>query len=313
MKTSAMKIKQIVFAAGILALAATLPGTALAGLFQPGEILLNEYSSSSVQRYSATGTLLQTFTGTGTFWAGAALTPDGNLVTAYRVPSAGIDIFSPAGTQLASFAVAGIGTVNDVSVFPDGTLALCVGNDNTVQFWSQTGVLGTTVVLPGVNIPGGSTVGSDGILYLAGSGSNNLARVSAGGVSLGNVSLSFAPGDLVMNPVDGTLWVSAARTGLVEHITTTGTVLGSFATGLSGTFNGIGLAPDDNSLYVTSTGSTVVKHFDLSGGLLGSFALTSPKNPFYLTVVPNPVPEPATLAVGLLCLGVGMARRRRSV
>ena len=164
--------------------------------------------------------------------------------------------------------------------------------------------------LPGITTPFGSTVGSDGILYVAGLTSNNLARVSSGGVSLGNVSLGFAPGDLVMNPVDGTLWVSGRDNNLVEHITITGTVLGSFATGFSGLFDGIGLAPDDNSLYVTSEGSTVVKHFDLSGNLLNSFALTSPNTPVFLTVVPAPEPASAALlGLGTLLLA---ARRRRS-
>ena len=280
------------------------------GPFLPGEILVNEYSGNSVQRYSATGTLLQTFTGPGTLWSGVALTPDGNLVAGHRGPSAGIEIFSPAGTQLASFAVTGVGNINDVSVFPNGTLAVSDFTNKIVQFWSQAGAQGPTVALPGVPKPQGSTVGSDGILYVAGYTTNNLARVSAGGVSLGNVSLTFQPGDLVMNPMDGTLWVSGFDNDRAYHITTTGTLLGSFPTGLTGHFGGIGLAPDDNSLYVTSDGSTVVKHFDLSGGLLGSFALTSPNLPFFMTVVPAPEPTSAAL-LGLGALWLA-ARRRRS-
>lgn len=196
-----------------------------------------------------------------------------------------------------------------MSVFPDGTLALCDFSNNTVQFWSQAGVQGPTVALPGIINPYGSTVGSDGILYVAGGSSNNLARVSAGGVSLGNVSLPFAPGDLVMNPVDGTLWVSGVLNQQVEHITTTGTVLGIFPSGFINGLLGIGLAPDDNSLYVTSTQGTVVKHLGLTGNPLGSFALTSPNSPFFMTVVPTPEPGSAVLLCGGLALPT--ARRRR--
>src|SRR5450432_3432941 len=80
---------------------------AVLGPFQPGEILVNNLLSSNVQRYSSTGVLEQTYTGTGTDWEGASLTPDGNLVTSYRLKngkvSPGIDIFNPAGTQIASF------------------------------------------------------------------------------------------------------------------------------------------------------------------------------------------------------------------
>ena len=217
-----MKTKHLL--TGLLALTLTFGADqpVLAGPFLPGEILVNERDGNSVQRYSATGTLLQTFTGTGTNWSGAALTPGGNLVAAYRTPTNGLDIFSPDGTQLTSFAAPGAGIASDVSVFPDGTLALGTFSGDSVQFWSQAGVQGITVPLPASTFPFGSTVGSDGILYVAGFGNNTLARVSAGGVSLGSVSLTFEPGDLVMNPLDGTLWVSGASNARVEHITTTG-------------------------------------------------------------------------------------------
>lgn len=281
--------------------------SAIAGPFLPGEILVNEINGNSIQRYSAGGTLLQTITGTNTFWEGAALTPDGNLVTNFGTPSQGINIFNPNGTLITSFPVTTSGKGSaDVSVFPNGTLALCDSNNNGVQFRSQTGTLLNTVFV-GSSV--GSTVGSDGILYVTSRVGGALFRISAGGVSLGTVSLSFVAGDLVMNPADGTLWVAGKNDLLVHHIQTDGTVLGSFATGLSGTFLGIGLAPDDNSLYVTATSSTDVKHFDLSGNLLDSFALTSPNTVGYITVVPTPEPGSATLLLGGLTIIA--ARRRR--
>ena len=284
-----------------------------AAAFAPGEILVTELGTSSIQRYSVGGTLVQTFTGTGTTWEAAALTPDGNLVTTFRSPSPGLNIFSPTGSQLASFVPPnGEYILTDVSVFADGTLA-ANRSSGGVQFWNQTGVLLKTVSLPGISFAFGSTVGSDGILYVADPQTNNLARVSASGVLLGNVSLSFSPGDLVMNPKDGTLWVSGRSNDRVEHIKTDGTDLGSFATGLSGNFDGIGLAPDNNSLYLTSIASRVVEHRSLNGNLLGSFALFSPSTPVFLTVVPAATPEPSSAALLLGGLALLAARRRRTL
>ena len=56
----------------------------------PGDILVNEYSTSaagnSIQEYSPSGTLVQTFSdgGNTTNWSGASLTPDGKVVTSIR-------------------------------------------------------------------------------------------------------------------------------------------------------------------------------------------------------------------------------------
>jgi MYXO-CTERM domain-containing protein len=136
-----------------------------------------------------------------------------------------------------------------------------------------------------------------------------LAKVSQAGAFLGTIGLGFAPGDLVMNPVDGTLWVSDWSNDLVEHITTTGAGLGSFSTGLSGGFAGIGLAPDGNSLYVATGDSTVIRQFDLNGNQLGDFNISSPSIPWLLTVVP--APEPSTGGLALLGLGLLISRRKR--
>ena len=260
---------------------------ARAQAFQPGEILLNNFLGSNVQRYSAAGTLIQTYTGTGAFWEGASLTPGGDMVTTFRNPNGGIDIFNPSGTQVGSFAAAVNAFPGDVSVFANGMLALNDQDHNTVQLFSQSGTLLSTVSLPGVIDPVGSTVGTDNILYVAGKNSNNLARVSQTGTFLGTISLGFSPGDLVMSPADGTLWVSGHSNGLVEHITTAGTVLGSFSTGLTGSFNGLGIAPDGNSLYVTTESSSVIRHFGLDGIQLGDFTIASPNQPLFLTVAPG--------------------------
>ena len=307
-----MKTKHLL-ATGLLALTLTFVADqpVLAAAFVPGEILIPDYGHS-VWGYSADGTLLQTYTSTGSAVSQTALTPEGNLVTGFLVPGHyGLNITNPNGTVITSFAATGVQVNGDVSVFPDGTLALVDQFSNNVQFRSPTGVLLQTVSLPGLANAYGTTVGADGLLYVTAIDSRNMARVNAAGTWLGNISLGFQPGDVVMNPRDGTLWFSGYGNGQVMHSRTDGTLLGSFPTGFITAFSGIGLAPDNNSVFVAALNGPV-KHFDLSGHLLGSFPLPGPNGgSVFLTVVPNPTPEPGCAAL----LGLGallLAARRRA-
>ena len=295
-------------------------GPSRAAAFVPGEILVVQENNNSVQRYSATGTLLQTYfgLGPGPIVIGAALTPDGNLLIASGpTNSSSAVIYSPGGAQITSFPLTGNVNAGDVSVLPNGTFAVSDGLGNAVRFWNQAGTLLRSVTLntgPSFNqliAPNGSTVGSDGSLYVLGFNSFNVARFDSGGNVLSLFPLGFRPGDLVMSPLDGTLWVTGTEDTLVHHFTTGGIDLGSFASGMGPGFDGIALAADNNSLYVASQNNTVVKHFALNGSLLGSFNVINPAGVKYLTVVPNaaPTPEPgrATLLLGGLAL---LATRR---
>jgi DNA-binding beta-propeller fold protein YncE len=283
--------------------------------FVPGDLLVDEFGGSTVQRYRPDGALTQTFTGTGSRWEGASITPTGNLVTTFRSPSSGVDIFNPSGTQIASFGIATSGAPGAVSVFADGLLAI---NDQSgaIQEYRQDGTFVRTVKLADVNTPFGSTVGSDNVLYVAGAGSDVIGRVTEAGQVLSSIPLNFTPGDLV-RAADGTFYVSGRSDDLVHHISATGLDLNDFSIGLGGAFDGIALAADGRSLYVTTESSTVVKQFDLTGkALAGGFTLDSPDTPLFLTVVPAAaVPEPSSVvlvAVGLGVGGLGAARRWRA-
>ena len=173
---------------GVLAVAAF---DALAQVFQPGEILVNNFGNATnptapnVQRYSLAGGLVQTYTstapgtGSGTVWRGAALTPDGNLATTYASPNdtttPGVNIFRPDGSLLITFPTPGVGG--------DGTTPGPPGRERVrrrhpgdhqperprgrvlqpVRVLLRQVPLGTSV-----NIPLGSTVGGDNVLYMTG-------------------------------------------------------------------------------------------------------------------------------------------------
>ena len=309
---------------GILAigtlLASIAQGRATAIVFQPGEFLVNKYNAGSIQRYSPDGTYLQTYQGTGTGDVVAALTADGRLVVASSggVAFATLDIFAADGTRLTTFPLNSSGVVTDVDVFPDGTLAIIDGSNQRVEYWTQTGMFIRTVS-SSIGAPRGSTIGSDGILYVGGSNSFNVSKFTSDGSFVGafNTASSinpFRPEDIVMNPLDGTLWVSGTGVfggsdGRIYHMTTSGVEISSFVTTGAQVPSAIALATDHNSLYVGAFGSPVVKRYDLAGNVLGSVNFNH-STPFRLIVVPTPEPGAfALLGLGTLLLA---ARRRRS-
>jgi VCBS repeat-containing protein len=287
-----------------LATLAALPlAPAQAVTLQPGQILLNDYDGQAIRQYSSSGTLLQSFAGTGSSWSGIAITPTGSLVTASRSGPSEIKLFADTGSLTGSFA--SVSGVQDVSVFADGTLAVTTFGI-TLTRYSPAGTLLGTTTLPGVSNAAGTTVGSDNILYIADAGNAQIAKVNASGAFLGTFALGFNAADLVMSPLDGTLWISNASGGTIHHYTTAGAALGSFATGFSGSAFGIGIAPDGQSLYSVSYTSTAVRHLSLTGTLLDSF--TVPTGNYLMTVVPAPEPGSALLLAGA---GAGLLARRR--
>ena len=287
--------------------------------FAPGEILLVS-RSTTVSRYLPSGVRVQTYVGADGPWKGLSLTPQGNFVT-NRTNPIGIDTFDPSGSQIGSFNVSPLlAYPSDVSVFADGTLAINAANSR-ILFYSPSGTLLRFATYPSfLPTPRGSTVGTDNTLYVSFQNSTGISRVTEGGTFLTDIPTNFLVGDVVMHPTDGTLWATGSATGTITHLSTTGTVLGSFPTGLpvghpdieGGDFLGIGIAPDGSSLYATTGSSTVIRHFDLSGNQLGDFNIVSPNGPTFMTVVPGSVsaPEPTSAAL-LLGGGALLAPRRR--
>ncbi|HEX4415249.1 MAG TPA: hypothetical protein VH107_16575 [Lacipirellulaceae bacterium] len=283
--------------------------------FAPGEILVNNLFGNNLQRYSPTGTLLQTFNSPGdTGRYAAALTPEGNLATErFTAETGGINVFNPAGTLIGGFDASQFdSTFSDIAVFADGDLARSgTGTlEDTIGIFSPSGVLLHSVDTPAGFRAGGFTVGSDNVLYVTNQAGSGIAKISAAGIYLGTIPTTFGAEDLVMSPSDGTLWASKFNGNMAVHFETDGTVLGSFSTGLSGNFGGIGLAPDGNSLYLSST--NIIRHFSLSGTPLGDFNIVNSNAPEFLTVVPNgpAVPEPSTAALLVVACVVELVVRR---
>ena len=119
--------------------------------FVGGDVLLNNFYGT-VEQTGADGDLKQTFTGTGQYWVGVDLSPDGKLVTAYRnagTTTSGVVILLDDGTEQSSFSFPNP-LPGDVAVFGDGTIAVSATNFDRVDLFSPAGTS-----LGFLNKPGG--------------------------------------------------------------------------------------------------------------------------------------------------------------
>lgn len=264
----------------------------------PGDVLINDFIDSVIRHYRADGTLVRTLSGTGSGWEGAAVTPDGNVVTTRRTPQPGVNIFDADGRQVASFNTPEVDMPSDVSVFSDGTIAVNdQTNDREVVLYRPDGSHVDTWPLP--IAAWGSTVGLDETLWVTWYGGFRIAQLGRDGSLLRDIPLGFRPGDMVVDPADGTLWVSHNDGARVFHLAPEGSVLGSFPVALSGSFNAIGLAPDRSLLVTSDSSSSRLLNYSQVGRLLGSLPLVSPRGTLFMTVVPAVVPEPSTWVIAI--------------
>ena len=283
----------------------------------PGDILLNTFTDQNVLLYNPAGGLRNTYTDGATMaWEGAGLTPDGNIVTTFRLPDAGVKIFTPAGVQIGAFATPETLIAGDISVFADGVLAIADQQNQRVLLYSQSGTLLNTLSAPGAIDPFGNYVDpATDTLWQADVNGNQIDHFTESGTLLGSFATTFRPSDLVVDPTDGTLWVSDRTNELVQHLSPLGVVLSNFDSGLVGT-TGIGISANGATLYVAGHASGVVHEFTRTGVSVGSFAIVGgdAATPLFLTVVPSAAaPEPGTLALlGLAALPLaGLVLRRR--
>jgi len=133
-------------------------------------------------------------------------------------------------------------------------------------------------------------------------------------VVLFNVSGSLpGAGWITMNPTDGSFWLSQwGGPDVVHHVSHTGTLLGSFNSGVSNCA-GLALDPADGTLWMGDWANPFTLHqFSQAGALLQSSSYTLSGAWYGMEFELAPAPEPAS--VMLIGIGaVALMRRRRRI
>ncbi len=280
----------------LLVLLPLLATTAEAQL-QDGDVLVNVFgcpSSSSLLGYRLDGTLVfQSSVGTGGCWEGVAHLPSGRIATSRRSPAHGVNVFDPAGTEVASFATPQVGPFPaDIDAFADGTIAVC-NQGSGVELYDATGSHVQSITVPGLVRSFGVHVDANDHLWIAdiatvGANNGGVFHLDRQGNLLGSFSTSFEASDVVVAN-DGSLWVTDRNNGVVFHLMADGTVLSSFSAVAPGLrMSGLALLPD-GTLVCTAEQDPRLLRYDANGNLLGVVNLPAGAQPLFLDVVAGQV------------------------
>jgi sugar lactone lactonase YvrE len=158
----------------------------------------------------------------------------------------------------------------------------------------------------------GLTVLADGTLLIGGGNSGVIATVNpTTGAVVSSFPVQTSVNGMASNGVDRIFGLTIS--GVIDTYDLAGNLLSSLATGAAG--NTLGLAFTGNSFFIASTGSTIYE-VDLTGAVINSYSGPGPFTEgldFPEGIQVNPIPEPMTVTlcmVGLAALGVSRRRRR---
>ncbi|HTF88527.1 MAG TPA: hypothetical protein VK843_08960 [Planctomycetota bacterium] len=201
-----------------------------------------------------------------------------------------MNVFDSNGVQIHSFTTPQIiYAPADISVFFDGTLAIC-DELGSVNLYTEAGLLITVLQPPAFVHPFGSHIDRYDQLFVCDQGSPPtispcIHKLNRSGQLLATIPLAFTPGDLVV-ALDDTLWVSDQNNFKAVHLDATGVFLSEFPVASFGQFTAIGLAAD-GTLYATGKTAPIISHYSSTGTLLGNFAIPGAfsAEPMFLTIV----------------------------
>jgi hypothetical protein len=314
---------------------------AMAGVIpKPGDLLVNVFGfgkPSSIGHYDSTGAFIQSFTGPGNAWLGAASLPDGRIATTVRDPQL-LRIFNPADMSYVDHPIPEINgsAPGDIAVFHDGTIAIADQENpevshSAIEIYNSSGQHLRSI--GSLNMSGALGLFVDQHdhlwalnLYPDGSvtGGSRIFEFDKAGNLLTQFTTSWKASDLVRDSA-GNLWVSNWHEQRVMHLAPNGNLIDSFLLPSTHQFTNhfasiaMGL---DGTIFATARRDLSIFQFDQNGQILNSFPnVTLGMNPnpndtfpAFMDVV-GVVPEPpaiwlAVLAIAMVAIASKIGKRR---
>jgi hypothetical protein len=265
------------------------------------ELLVGNYSGSSIQAYSLTGGDLGTFVSAGSGGlsnpGGFAIGPDGNLYVASRGTDSILEYNGSNGDFLQVFATLSTeGTPLDIEFGSNGDAYVAAFNGFYILGSNGTVLQSITT---GAVSAGGTFLPSNGNYLLSETSLNQIVEYTLSGNLVATYSTGYAGNvGLVAGP-DGRIYAANQNNGTVGVAPVAGGAESTFASGLSAPEY---LASYGGNLYVTDYDATKVDVVNGSGTIVSSFS--TPFSPYGIALFTVPEPSPLLLiSMGCLLLG----------
>jgi DNA-binding beta-propeller fold protein YncE len=296
------------------------------GQLQYGDLLIGRFTNPVGVFQVRDGSLIQTLTrDTGPGFPGssrgAAYTPSGKVVTTWERPFpnpqfSALHVFDPADGSSVSIATPQVIFPSDVSVTAAGAYVVNDAFGRDLDVYSSNGVHLRSMTAPPLNgvdtPPMGNAVAADGSIWVSVARNPIVVHFSPTGAYLGGFNPGFNPGDIVVDHIDGTLWLPNIDSNTVHQFSPQGLPLESFPTLIEARNQGflnIAMAPN-RDLFVASEEASRIYRYDRQGNSKGFLSVPTGFLTFMNVVM---IPEPSAITLSMLgaCL-IGHCRKFRS-
>jgi YD repeat-containing protein len=210
---------------------------------------------------------------------GAATDSSGHVWVA-DTESNRVDEYSTSGAYINRFGTEGTGNLQfkkpqGVAIDKEGHVWLADTGNNRLEELSSTGTFMKTLGTEGTEggkfkKPAALTFDSSGNIWIADTGNSRVQELSSAGTYLRQYSEGMEKVEGIAGDSNGDVWVTAAATtGRIIELSSTGTLIGSSGTVVTGTGNGqfkepAGIAVSGEVAYVVDRGNRRVQEFKLN-------------------------------------------------